>query len=215
MMRVEAPHRPGDFVTGADHGAVEVDRQSAKLQLLDLFIEQLAVDPRQRAQRALSKLLEPVDYRTVAGHAGETAEAREQGILGQVTQVLEPPRADHQQPDHQQDQVSAAVIAACMLTQRSSNPRLQLDEVKVAAQQFQSAVGSELLVTELDWKLLLDRLPQPPFLQPHLWGLRVVPSGVAAALQTTRLSPLFFDQIVESTRFNFGLRLCYACDYAY
>src|SRR6202795_2878222 len=94
-----------------------------------------------------------------------------------------------------------------MLTQRSSNPRLQLDELKVAAHQFQSAVGSELLVTELDWKLLLDRLPQPPYLQPHLWGLRVVPSGVAAALQTTRQSPLFFDQIVESTRFNFGLRL--------
>src|SRR5580700_7594988 len=88
MMRVEAPHRPGDFVTGADHGAVEVDRQSAELQLLDLFIEQLAVDPRQRAQRALSKLLEPVDYRTVAGNAGETAEAREQGIIGKVTQVL-------------------------------------------------------------------------------------------------------------------------------
>src|ERR1700687_1319848 len=94
-----------------------------------------------------------------------------------------------------------------MLTQRSANPRLQLDELKVAAHQFQSAVGSELLVTELDRKLLLDRLPQPPYLQPHLWGLRVVPSGVAAALQTTRQSPLFFDQIVESTRFNFGLTL--------
>ena len=62
-------------------------------------------------------------------------------------------------------------------------------------------------MTELDRKLLLDRLPQPPYLQPHLWGLRVVPSGVAAALQMTRQSPLFFDQIVESTKFNFGLRL--------
>jgi len=48
-MGVKAAHRPGDFVTGADHGAVEVDRQSAELQLLDLFKEQLAVDPRQRA----------------------------------------------------------------------------------------------------------------------------------------------------------------------
>src|SRR3982075_2893800 len=90
-----------------------------------------------------------------------------------------------------------------MLTQRSSNPCLQLDELKVATHQFQSAVGSELLVTELDRKLLLDRLPQPPYLQPHLWGLRVVPSGVAAALQMTRQSPLFFDQIVESTRIIF------------
>src|ERR1700688_3725142 len=94
-----------------------------------------------------------------------------------------------------------------MLTQRSANPRLQFDELKVAAHQFQSAVGSELLVTELDRKLLLDRLPQPPYLQPHLWGLRVVPSCVTAALKMTRQSPFFFDQIVESTRIIFGSRL--------
>src|ERR1700692_4517584 len=94
-----------------------------------------------------------------------------------------------------------------MLTQRSANPHLQLDDLKVAAHQFQSAVGSELLVTELDRKLLLDRLPQPPYLQPHLWGLRVVPSCVTAALQMTRQRPLFFDQIVESTRIIFGSRL--------
>src|ERR1700719_2851036 len=96
-----------------------------------------------------------------------------------------------------------------MLTQRSANPRLQFDELKVAAHQFQSAVGSELLVTELDRKLLLDRLPQPPYLQPHLWGLRVVPSCVTAALQMTRQRPLFFDQIVESTRIIFGSRLAH------
>src|SRR6202162_778865 len=94
-----------------------------------------------------------------------------------------------------------------MLTQCAANPRLQLDELKVAAHQFQSAVGSELLVTELDRKLLLDRLPQPPYLQPHLWGLRVVPSCVTGALQMTRQTPLFFDQIVESTRIIFGSRL--------
>src|SRR6202011_3303655 len=98
-----------------------------------------------------------------------------------------------------------------MLTHRAPNSRVQPDQLEVAAHQFQSAVGSELLVTELDRKLLLDRLPQPPYLQPHLWGLRVVPSGLAAALQMTRQSPLFFDQIVESTRFNFGLRLNSTC----
>src|SRR5580704_5605972 len=94
-----------------------------------------------------------------------------------------------------------------MLTQRSAHPRLQLDQLKVAAHQFQSAVGSELLMTELERKLLLDRPPQPPYLQPHLWGLRVVPSCVTAALQMTRQRPLFFDQIVESTRIIFGSRL--------
>jgi hypothetical protein len=36
---------------------------------------------------------------------------------------------------------------------------------------FQPAVRSELFVTELDRKLSLDHPPQPPYLQPHLWGL--------------------------------------------
>src|SRR5580704_2304307 len=58
-----------------------------------------------------------------------------------------------------------------MLTQRASNPRVQPDQLKVAAYQFQPAVRSELFVTELDRKLSLDRPPQPPYLQPHLWGL--------------------------------------------
>src|SRR6266446_6877345 len=58
-----------------------------------------------------------------------------------------------------------------MLTQCASNPRVQPNELKVAAHQFQPAVGSELFVTELDRKLSLDRPPQPPYLQPHLWGL--------------------------------------------
>src|SRR6202011_811742 len=58
-----------------------------------------------------------------------------------------------------------------MLIQCVSNPRDQPNELKVAAHQFQPAARSELFVTELDRKLSLDRPPQPPYLQPHLWGL--------------------------------------------
>src|SRR6202011_3674881 len=58
-----------------------------------------------------------------------------------------------------------------MLTQRASNPRVQPDQLKVAAYQFQPAVRSELFVTELDRKLSLDHPPQPSYLQPHFWGL--------------------------------------------
>src|ERR1700716_2980750 len=94
-----------------------------------------------------------------------------------------------------------------MLTQCASNPRVQPNELKVAAHQFQPAVRSELFVTELDRKLSLDRPPQPPYLQPHLWGLSYRLSCVAAVLQMTRQSPFSFDQIVESTRIIFGSRL--------
>src|ERR1700704_457374 len=94
-----------------------------------------------------------------------------------------------------------------MLTQCASNPRVQPNELKVAAHQFQPAIRSELFVTELDRKLSLDRPPQPPYLQPHLWGLSCRLSCVAAVLQMTRQRPFFFDQIVESTRIIFGSRL--------
>src|SRR5271167_3953344 len=94
-----------------------------------------------------------------------------------------------------------------MLTQCASNPRVQLDELKVAAYQFQPTVRSQLLVTKLDRKISLDRPPQPPYLQPHLWGLSCRLEFVAAALQMTRQRPFFFDQIVESTRIIFGSRL--------
>src|SRR3981189_577797 len=94
-----------------------------------------------------------------------------------------------------------------MLTQGASNPRVQPNELKVAAHQFQPAVRSELFGTELDRKLSLDHPPQPPYLQPHLWGLSCRLSCGAAVLQMTRQRPFFFDHIVESTRFNFGLRL--------
>ena len=84
VMGIEATHGPRDLAAGADHGAVDVDRQSAQIELLNLLIEQLTVDPHQCAQRGLSELLEPVDDRAIAGNAGETTEPREQRIARHV-----------------------------------------------------------------------------------------------------------------------------------
>ena len=84
VMGVEAAHGPGDLAAGADHGAVDVNRQSAQIELLNLLIEQLTVDPHQCAQRGLSELLEAVDDRAIAGNAGQTTEPREQRIAGHV-----------------------------------------------------------------------------------------------------------------------------------
>ena len=83
-MGIKAACGPGHFSAGADHGAVKVDRQSGKLQLLDLLIEQFAVEPHQRPQRSLGKLLEPVDHRAVAGQARQSAQPREQRIVGHI-----------------------------------------------------------------------------------------------------------------------------------
>src|SRR5580700_5756214 len=94
-----------------------------------------------------------------------------------------------------------------MLTQCASNPRLQPNELKVEAYQFQPAVRSELFVTELDRKLSLDRPPQPPYLQPHLWGLSCRLELRCCRTPNDAPEALFFDQIVESTRIIFGSRI--------
>jgi hypothetical protein len=111
VMGVKAARRPRHFSAGANYRTLKVDSQSGQLQLLDLLIEQFAVEPRQRAQRSLGKLLKPVDYCAITRHAGQPAQPREQRILGDIAQVAQPAPADHQQTDHQQHQPTGAIIA--------------------------------------------------------------------------------------------------------
>jgi hypothetical protein len=61
---------------GANHGAVQVDRQTPQRELLNLLIAQFAVAAHQPAQRGLRKLLEPVDHRAVAGNTRQATEPR-------------------------------------------------------------------------------------------------------------------------------------------
>src|SRR6266852_3554869 len=49
-MGIEAAHGPRDLAAGADHSAVDVNRQSSQIELLNLLIEQFTVDPRQRTK---------------------------------------------------------------------------------------------------------------------------------------------------------------------
>jgi hypothetical protein len=76
------------------HSAVQVNRQSGKLQLLNLLIEQFAVKPHQRARRGLRKLFEPIHHGAVSGNVRQPAQPREQQIVGDITQVAQPARAD-------------------------------------------------------------------------------------------------------------------------
>ena len=111
MVRVKAARSPSHFSAGADHGAVQVDSQSGKLQMLNLLIEQFAVKPHQRAQGGLSKLLEPIHHCAVGGNARQSAQPRKQRIVGDITQMAQSARADHQQTDYQQYQVTGTIIA--------------------------------------------------------------------------------------------------------
>jgi hypothetical protein len=68
--------------------------------------------------------------------------------------------------------VGTAVVAPELVLPEASAQTLgETDELEVAAQQLQPAVGSKLFTTKFDRKIPLDQPPQPPYLQPHLWGL--------------------------------------------
>jgi hypothetical protein len=59
VMRVKAACSPSHFTTGTDDGAVRVDRQTPQTELLNLFIEQFAVDscPARQLTRAINRQL--------------------------------------------------------------------------------------------------------------------------------------------------------------
>ena len=49
---MEATQGPRELAAGAAHGAVDVARQAAQIELLNLLIEQLTVEPHQCASEA-------------------------------------------------------------------------------------------------------------------------------------------------------------------
>src|SRR5260370_17518993 len=116
---------------------------------MNLLIEAFSVAPRQRWKWGLGELLERVHHGAIAGNTGETTEPREQRIGGDVAQVLEPPRPDHQQRDHQQHQVRTAIVTPePVLTEASAETLGETDELEVAAQQLQPAAASKLFTTK-------------------------------------------------------------------
>jgi hypothetical protein len=120
----------------------------------------------------LGELFEPIDYRAIAGHARQTTKPREQRIRTDVTQLLKPPTADHQQAYDQYHQVHTTVVAAKLVgAKRPPDTPMQPDDPKIATHQLQTTIGSQPLACEFYRQVLLDHLPQPHYLQPHLWGL--------------------------------------------
>ena len=126
--------------------------------------------------------------------------------------MAQPARADHQQPDHQQHQAGRAVVAADLAAQRAANSSAQIEDLKIAAQQFQSAVGSELLVAKLDGKSRLITRHNRVTVNRILGAFRVVWSCLSAHSQKTRQRPLSFDQSSTTGRIFFVLRLTLKID---
>src|SRR5712692_134073 len=207
MMRVEAVHRPSNLVASADYCAIDINRQPPQTQLPDLIVEQLTIDPYQCCKRGLGEFLQPLHYRPIRRNARQTTQPSEQRIVRYIPQLLKPPRANHQKPDHQHRQVHAAVVTAeVVLTESLPNAMIQTNALEVAAQQLQPAIRSQLLAPEFNPQIPLDHPPQPRYPQPH----QGPPVVLRVALSRTLINAWeasFFQSILLTNKKRFLNRL--------
>jgi hypothetical protein len=101
----------------------------------------------QRPQGGLGELTEPVADGAGRRDAGQPAEARDQGIAGDIAEVLEAAGAGVEERQDEQGEPATAVVAAGGRPRRAQ-PTRQVVLPQVAAQQLQAAVRRQLLVDD-------------------------------------------------------------------
>ena len=97
MMRIVAPGGTTDFLTRAQHRAIDVDRQCAGVQIeTHDSSHDLGVEPSQRFHRGGGKAFEPATDAAVRGQILEATKAPKQGIALHMPQVAQTTSAHHQ-----------------------------------------------------------------------------------------------------------------------
>ena len=206
MMGIEAAEGPADRRAGADHGAIDVDREPRQREPADRVRHDLVVQLTQRGQRRPRELPEPVAHRARRRNSRQAAEAAHQGIAGDVPQMLRSAAADVEERQDQQAEPGAAVVAPHR-GQRSAESAGQIDPLQIPTQQFQPTVGRQLLRHELDGQIALDHSVQARYAQPHQRGLQCVGSDVGAFSLKSALgaSLIHFDRSLMPERVLRGL----------
>jgi hypothetical protein len=179
MMRVEAAKGPAHGGAGAHHGAIDVDRQARQGQAPDRVDDEVVVELDQWTQGGLGELPEPVADGAGRRDAGQTAEPGDQGIAGDIAQVLEAASPDVEQRQDEPGEPTAPVVPAGGGAGHAQAAR-QFMLPQVAAQQLQAAVRGQLLGRELDVQRPLDHPAQARYAQTHQRGLLCVGSNVGA-----------------------------------
>jgi hypothetical protein len=171
VMGVEAPERPADRAPRADDRAIHVDRETRELQAGEVLAYEVAIERDEGREGLLRELAKPVAHCAARGQAGQAAEARDERIAGEITQMLQAPSADVEQRQDHQGQPRAAVITA-QAREGLAQPRDHVDLPQIALQQLEAAVRSQRLGDELDRKITLDHSPQARYAHTHQRGLQ-------------------------------------------
>jgi hypothetical protein len=143
---------------------------SRQLEPRDGLRDEVLVQLHQRLQTLLGEALEPVAHGAGRWHLRQATEPRDERVAGEIPQVLQPARAGVQEREDQQAQAGPAVVTAqgraC-----PAQPRGEIEALHVAPQQFEPAVGRELLRDEFDREISLDHSSQALYAQAHQKGL--------------------------------------------
>ena len=200
VMGVEATEGPAHGGAGAHDGAIDVDRQPRQGQALDRVSDEVVVELDQRGQGGLGELAQPVADGARRRDPRQAAEARDEGITGDIAQVLQPPGTDVEQRQDEQGETTSTVISPRARTGGAQAAR-ELTLPQVAAEQLQPAVRGQLLVHELDMQLSLDHSSQARYAQTHQGGLLCVGSdmGMSSPLKNAQEAVLFHGVLNQFT----------------
>jgi hypothetical protein len=157
MVGIEAAEGPRHRPPGSHNRAIDVNGQPAQPQPLDLLIEQGAIERDQRLQRLLGKLLEPVDDGAIGRNPRQATQAPHERIVSDIPQMLQPASPDGQESDDQQDQAPTPVVPGeSVRAEDLTDAAVQIQQGKVAAQEFQSAVRGEFLADKFHTEITFD-----------------------------------------------------------
>jgi hypothetical protein len=205
MVRIEAAERPRHRGTGADDRAIDIERQPRDVQPGQRVEHEVLVEPDQRPQRLLREAPQPVAHRARRRDARQARDAAHERVADQILQMLQPPGADVRERHEQQGEPRTAVVTAergaCDL-----QSAWQLDPAHVPAQQFEAAIGRELLRNARDRQIPLDHLSQRAYAQTHQRGLLESESDVGTSTLLIRgFAPLMhFNRSVLSVISDWG-----------
>jgi hypothetical protein len=121
-----------------------------------------------------------------------SAEAGDEGIAGEIAQVLQPPGPDVEERQDEEGQPAPAVVPARGHA-RGAQPARQVELPQIPAEHFQPAVRGQLVAYELDVQLPLDHPSQARYAQAHQGGLLCGGSdvGTSSPLKNAQGAVLF------------------------
>ena len=182
MMRIIPAAGTVDAFSGAQHGAVYVDRQFSGAQQLDLMGNNVGVEGFQGVETLVGKPSQKRAHAAGSRQIRQTAEPLQQGISFQEIQMSQPTPAYPQQTQQNTGKAHHTEVAAKDHTaQVTAQLPVPIDGSQIPHQQFQTRIRGEAFTGEFDLQFVVDTRVQIGFLSSHCtWPFVLGELGVSS-----------------------------------